>query len=407
MKDLKKIDSCCEVCGSKNIVEVLNLGKHPLCDDLIPIGSNTTCKTYPIEIVFCKNCFTAFQNYEVEKKVLFPQTYHYRARMTGSVLSGMKDLVENIEDRLGNLKGKLVLDIGCNDGSLLNFFEEKGSKTVGIEPTSAANDSKHETINEYFDAASASYFKKRHGHPDIVTFTNVFAHINNLPELLENLKIILGKETTLVIENHYLGAVLDTDQFDTFYHEHPRTYSQKSFEFIAKTLGKTLFDVQYVSRYGGNIRVYMGSNQNISYAKKNEDDFLAKFKIMEEKISIWQKEMRIFLEEKIAKYGKLRAKAFPGRAAILVKLLGLNEKHISAVYEITGSRKVQNYVPGTRIPILPEAELFAKEDISLPILNLAWHLPREVRANLKKNGYLGEVIDIKKAQFIEELVISE
>ena len=128
---------------------------------------------------------------------------------------------------------------------------------------------------------------------------------------------------------------------------------------------------------------------------------------MEEKISIWQKEMRIFLEEKIAKYGKLRAKAFPGRAAILVKLLGLNEKHISAVYEITGSRKVQNYVPGTRIPILPEAELFAKEDISLPILNLAWHLPREVRANLKKNGYLGEVIDIKKAQFIEELVISE
>ena len=67
MKGGRKIDSCCEVCGSKSIVEVLNLGEHPLCDDLIPIGSNTTCAMYPIDIVFCTNCFTAFQNYDVEK----------------------------------------------------------------------------------------------------------------------------------------------------------------------------------------------------------------------------------------------------------------------------------------------------------------------------------------------------
>ncbi len=97
MKGGRKIDSCCEVCGSRSIVEVLNLGEHPLCDDLIPIGSNTTCTMYPIDIVFCTNCFTAFQNYDVEKKLLFPQTYHYRARMTGSVLSGMKDLVANMK----------------------------------------------------------------------------------------------------------------------------------------------------------------------------------------------------------------------------------------------------------------------------------------------------------------------
>ena len=71
MKGGRKIDSCCEVCGSKSIVEVLNLGEHPLCDDLIPIGSNTTCAMYPIDIVFCTNCFTAFQNYDVEKKLIF------------------------------------------------------------------------------------------------------------------------------------------------------------------------------------------------------------------------------------------------------------------------------------------------------------------------------------------------
>ena len=91
----------------------------------------------------------------------------------------------------------------------------------------------------------------------------------------------------------------------------------------------------------------------------------------------------------------MRAKAFPGRAAILIKLLELNESHISAVYEIKGSMKVGHYVPGTRIPIKPEAELYELNNQEKPILNLAWHIPGEVRANLTLNGYRGEVIDIK------------
>ena len=79
----------------------------------------------------------------------------------------------------------------------------------------------------------------------------------------------------------------------------------------------------------------------------------------------------------------------------MIKLLNLNESHISAVYEIKGSIKVNHYVPGTKIPILPEHKLYSRENVSEPILNLAWHLPKEVRVNLLKNGYKGKVIDIK------------
>jgi len=109
----------------------------------------------------------------------------------------------------------------------------------------------------------------------------------------------------------------------------------------------------------------------------------------------WITETRVMIDDHVSKHGLMRAKAFPGRAAILIKLLGLNENHISAVYEIKGSIKVGHYVPGTRIPILPEVELYAKKDLKKPILNLAWHLPSEVRANLLVNGYTGHVIDIK------------
>jgi len=115
---------------------------------------------------------------------------------------------------------------------------------------------------------------------------------------------------------------------------------------------------------------------------------------MRDDIDLWKINTRKIIDDYVIKNGKLRAKAFPGRAAILIKLLNLNENQISAVYEIKGSIKTGNYVPGTRIPILPEADLY-KMSLDEPILNLAWHIPKEVRENLLKNGYIGTVIDIK------------
>ena len=384
----------CEVCENKQLKKVLDLGNHPLCDDLIPIEDKSTCKEYLIEILFCEECLTAHQIYQIPKQTLFTKNYHYRARMTGSVLSGMADFVEGCENRFGSLYGKVVLDIGCNDGSLLDFFKIKGCKTVGIEPTGAALESKHPTINEYFDKRSAYQVLSLTGKPDLIVFTNVFAHIEDLQSLINNLKILSQDNTKIVIENHYLGAVFNGGQFDTFYHEHPRTYSFRSFEFIAQSLEVNVLDAEFVSRYGGNIRVYLGVGDK-KQLDIDESHFSSAFIKMSTDMLKWITETKVMIDDHVSKHGLMRAKAFPGRAAILIKLLGLNENHISAVYEIKGSIKVGHYVPGTRIPILPEVELYAKKDLKKPILNLAWHLPSEVRANLLANGYTGHVIDIK------------
>lgn len=391
----------CEVCGSKELKPVLDLGKLPLNECLVPIGDAQRCEAFPIHILLCEQCCTAHQKYQVPKRELFQKDYKYRARMTGSVLKGMSSLVDSCEQRFGNLAGKVVLDIGCNDGSLLGFFKQKGCQVIGIEPTDAALDSSHLTINSYFDSDSTDQVLAKVGQPDIITFTNVFAHIEDLEAMLTNLRKLIGPKTQLVIENHYLGAVLKTGQFDTFYHEHPRTYSKKSFEYIATNLGLFLTDCEFVSRYGGNIRAFIGSTKSTKSMAVDESDFYQQFQQMAQDLEQWKSEMRGFIEQYVKENGRLRAKAFPGRAAILINFLGINEEHISAVYEIKGSIKVGHYVPGTRIPILPEAELYAKDDLSKPILNLAWHLPAEVRANLQKNHYTGEVIDIKTAEFAE------
>ena len=384
----------CEVCGNNSLISVLDLGFHPMCDDLIPINESRVCNKYPIEIYFCEECCTAHQRFQIPKNVLFPESYHYRAHLTPSVLSGMRDLVGSFEQRFGPIDGKIVLDIGCNDGSLLDIFYSKGCSVIGIEPTSAALDSKHKILNCFFDKESTNEVLSLVGQPDIITFTNVFAHIENLIELLDNLKLLIGDNTVVVIENHYLGSVLQTDQFDTFYHEHPRTYSLKSFQYISKSLGLTLQDVQFVSRYGGNIRAYLGHEKEVS-TNINEDNFVQLFNTMNRNLLSWKTEILALINSLVDKYGPLTAKAFPGRAAIIIEYLGLNESHLSAVYEITGSKKVGYYVPGTKIPILPEAELFSKKDLPDIIINLAWHIPTEVNANLCAHGFNGKMINIK------------
>ena len=121
----------------------------------------------------------------------------------------------------------------------------------------------------------------------------------------------------------------------------------------------SLLNVDFPSRYGGNIRVFMSKTTN-DFVNKSEDflkladkesHFLDDFSKLRLKIAQWKKEKGVAIERYVTENGRLRAKAFPGRAAILIKLLNLDEQSIEAVYEKPGSMKIGCYLPGTRIPI--------------------------------------------------------
>ena len=302
------------------------------------------------------------------------------------------------------IAGKKVLDVGCNDGSLLDFFKKKGTITFGMEPTDAYKDAianGHHITNDYFSISSANTLLTNKGKMDIITFTNVFAHIENLNEVIQSLKVLMHEETVIVVENHYLGAILEKNQFDTFYHEHPRTYSYNSFTHIAKSLHTQILKVEFPARYGGNIRVYMGKQSTYKGTRFNGDSillreskFFGQFDKLNSKIRSWQVVMKNKILAAVKTHGKIKAKAFPARAAILVKLLGLTEGQILCVFEKPGSMKIGHFVPGTRIPILSDDVLVADIQREKFLLNLAWHIGQEIENYLRKIGFKGEMLNI-------------
>jgi hypothetical protein len=380
---------------------VLDLGLHPLPDDLVKIGDDRKCDEYRLEVLFCDRCKTAHQKYQLPREQLFFPEYHYRGGQTQDVLSGMEQLVDSVEDHF-SVRGAYVLDIGCNDGSLLDAFRRRGAITSGIEPTDAAKEAQekgHAVMHTFFDCQAAVDYLRHHVPPDVITFTNVFAHIEDLEELLAALRVIKAPYTRVVVENHYLGSVIDRHQFDTFYHEHLRTYSFTSFLHIAKRLDMHASNVEFPARYGGNIRVFMEPGvDEFTTTLEREETFGERLQHLNTQVAIWAAKKRSDLMGYIvrdypAAVTPLSAVAFPTRASILIRLLHFTENHIAAVYEKEGSKKIGYYVPGTRIPIKSDREFDMYRQQS-PLLNLAWHIPKEIDARWKGLGYGGEFVQV-------------
>ena len=390
----------CEVCEEALVSKSIHLGSHPLADDLFPIGSLPNFETFKQEIIVCGNCKTAFQMYTVPKERLFQQNYHYRASLTKDVVSGISNLVESCAKWISDSEPPIVLDIGCNDGTLLGLFKKRyGAHTIGIDPSNAINETSAAIdfrIQGYFDSKNAEIIRNKFPKIDFITFTNVFAHIEDLPLLCTNLKSLLNPGTKVIIENHYLGKVINNFQFDTFYHEHPRTYSASSFLFIASRLGLQLTQLEFPSRYGGNIRVLMSlekpnftMREYIDSVLSDEKAFPKLFLNLERQFLKWKEETLDTIESFAKKGKRFFGKSLPARSVMLISSVGLNENLMPALFEKPESPKVGNYVPGTKIPILSDESIPLGEDTTIVIWS--WHIRDEVARYLRNLGYRGEI----------------
>ena len=354
----------CQICGNKNLQEVLDLGFQPLADDLKKINSNQRETVfYPLKVNLCKKCIILQTGYIVGDNKLYTKDYHYTPGITKDVVKNFDELSSSII-QLYNLDKKkdLIVDVGCNDGSLLKQFKEKGFQfTLGVDPTDTIKLAKKKginTIQSFFDYRTSEKIIKKFGKAKIATTTNVFAHTNGLYEFIKGAKNILKKDGVFIVENHYLLEVIKKNQFDTFYHEHLRTYSLTSLIKLLKYYDLNLIDAFTTSRYGGNIQAHFSKrkktyNSRIKNILSKEKEYLSKMSNyfrFQKRMEVSKKKLNNYLEKNNKKV--IVGKAYPARASILLHYYNILPSKLKYIAEQPTSQKLNFYAPGTNLKII-------------------------------------------------------
>ncbi len=396
--------AACQTCGERDLRPVLFLGYLPPVNTMRRVGTLLDAETaYPAEVVACPRCHLVQLTFAVDPSILFPPDYPYTSGSTRILRENFASLYQECSQRLGLRKDALVVDIGSNDGTLLSNFAAAGHRVLGIEPSLTAKIAQERgiaTLMTFFSKDAVDQALREHGHPQVVTATNVFAHIHGVGELLNNVERLVGQEGVFISESHYLGALVKTLQYDTIYHEHLRYYSLTSLRNLLATRGFRVFHASKIPTHGGSIRVYASKSSKYA-ADASVERLLAEEAASGLTSGVWIEEFRrrvtrskLQLYELLAKLKASGSAIYgigaPSRASTLVNYVGLDDGIMECVLEIKGSLKIGKYMPGTKIPILEESKLYT--DQPPYVVLLSWHIADELCQNLKRRGYLGDFI---------------
>ena len=394
----------CQNCCSKNLNSIMFLGYLPPVNEMPeqkikPVEE----KVYPLELLQCDDCGLVQLGAEIDKTVIFPESYPYLSGVTKALHENFESQAELMVKQFGLSPRDLVVDIGSNDGTLLSKYAKHQVKVIGIEPSQAAdkaNENGIHTLKCYFNESTVDEILESHGHAKIVTACNVFAHIPEIHSVITAITKLLSKDGVFVSESHYLPSLIETLQYDTIYHEHLRYYHLGVLSQMFEKHGLEVFDAETIPTHGGSIRVY-ASHKGVKQISKKVDAIINK----ENKVGIssgiaivgFKKSVvsaRLGLLTLLAKVLKANKTIVgigaPSRASTLISYTGLDQEIISCVLELKGSHKIGKFMPGTRIPVLEETgERLSKTDYALVF---SWHIASEIIKNMKKHGYKGDFI---------------
>ncbi len=400
IKNFKYLNKC-QVSGSKKLNKILSLGNIPFVNDTHKINSNNLITlSAPLELYYCPISKLVQLNIEVDKKILFPKSYPYTSSTTKVLRDNFLQLRKQIDKNNFLKKNDLIVDIGSNDGNLLSNFKDK-YKVLGVTPENIGKIAIKKgipTIIDYFDSNVVKKINKNFGKAKVITATNVFAHITEVNKLIKNIKNCLSKDGIFISESHYLLPLIETNQYDTVYHEHLRYYSLKSLNYLFSKHQFEIFKAERIPTHGGSIRVYASRKKkykihsSVKKIQKEESNLKTKLlnfkhRVLESKLNFYKLLNKLNKNKKNLKIAGISA---PSRSTTLINYLGIDENIIEHIFEVKGSKKIGMYLPGTKIKIVEEKiQKLKKYDY---LLIFSWHIQKDIIQVLKKKGYRGKFI---------------
>lgn len=404
----------CRGCCSPDLLEFLDLGEMPLAGGFLATESEFKSELkIPLKIFYCRNCSLAQVLDVVNPDVLFKK-YQYISSVIPALSEHFREYSAFLRSTYLKNKNSTLLEFGCNDGVLLQYFQnDKDIAAYGIDPSTnvfeLARVKKLKVANDYFNVKSAEELKAQFGKMDVVTGSNVFAHVDDIHEILDAARVILKPDGVFIVEVHYLMNLLRVFQYDTIYHEHLSYYSVKSLREILKLKGFRLIDVQALPMHGGAIRAIATLDSSELPISPAVDDFLKdeKESVNEDYILRFTEKVTRHREElfrtvnSIKKQGKrIFGYGAAGRGTILLNYCGIGLDHLDYIVDASPLR-AGKFMPGVHVPIVyPEK---ARNDPPDYFLVIAWNYLDSIMEQEKelKNRGVGFIVPFPEIRVIE------
>ena len=408
----------CRVCQNSNLIEILSLGNQYISNYVDEKFIHSDDDKVPLDLVLCPEnsggCGLLQSKHTTSRELLYKE-YWFRSGLNESMKSALKDITLNVEKMSTLNPEDLVLDIGCNDGSLLRSYEFDVIK-VGFEPASnLIDEAKIGTnfiINDFFN--SNKFFEH---FPEkkckVITSIAMFYDLDDPNEFVKNIVDCLASNGMWIIQMAYVIPMLKLNGFDNIGHEHLEYYSVKSLNKLIEKHGLKIFHVEKNNVYGGSIRAYMTHKNNnaistspsIQNIIKEEDnlglDDMAIYNKFADRVNKIKEKLRKFISEQVNNGKTVYVYGASTKGNTLLQFCDFDTDLIKKAVD-RDENKIGKMTIGTKIPIISEEQ--GRSEHPDFFLVLPWHLidffKEREKDYLKSGGRL--IVPIPKVKIIEE-----
>lgn len=394
-KSIAKPHVACRCCGSDKLVKYLDLGLMPLANNLeLTQQQAIDAERYPLEVMLCQKCGLSQLSVIIDPTVLFSY-YTYRSGVNQGYIDHCGKMAEDLGKEYEFDSDTFHIDIAGNDGTLLSvFLSQWNHKVLNVDPaenlTKIAEQKGIRSVAEFWGKDIVNRLSLD-GETDLITATNVFAHLDDVRGFLEACKLALKNTGILVIENPYIRDFIYKNEFDQVYFEHVSYWSANPLNELARRVGLKLIDCKWMDIHGGTMR-YVLAKENSAY-KVNPSVFnqitsevLSKYNRLDvyedwaESVYFVAKNLKKNIALLKSNGFKIAGFAASAKGNTLLNFAGIDHTMIDFIADET-PEKIGKFSPGTGIPILSIDEV--KNQNPDYIIILSWNFKDEIMEKLK------------------------
>ena len=367
-----------------------DLGLSPLANSFLSAARlDAMAPFFPLSAFVCSACFLVQLGHFEAPEHIFSD-YVYFSSFSDSWLKHAETYTDAMIARFGLGAASQVVEIASNDGYLLQYFKARGVPVLGIEPAAnvaaAAVARGVPTEVAFFGAALADDLRRRGHAPDLIAANNVLAHVPQINDFVQGLKILLAPNGVLTIEVPHLLNLIALSQFDTIYHEHFYYFSLAAARAVLARHGLTVFDVEELPTHGGSLRLFAHHAERATPESPAVAALLARehaagldrldtYRAFARRIVETKVDLLAFLIE-AQRAGKLvLGYGAPAKGNTLLNYCGIGPELLPCTVD-RSPHKQGLYLPGTRIPVRHPDELARRKPAY--VLILPWNLEHEI-----------------------------